>query len=89
MFTGELRAAKPGVFQSMTGVSPKEFQSLLAQVELRYQAMVKSRVERADRKRAPGAGAKSRHDMADEHNAEESKGREVEGSKARLMRVST
>jgi transposase len=65
MLTSELFAAKPGVFQSMTGVSPKEFQSLLAQVEPRYQAMVKSRVERADRKRAPGAGEKSRHDVAE------------------------
>jgi transposase len=61
----ELLAAKPGVFQSMTGVSPKEFHSLLAQVEPRYQAMVKSRIERADRKRAPGAGEKSRYDVAD------------------------
>jgi transposase len=61
----ELRAAKPGVFQSITGVSPKEFDVLLAQVEPRYQAMVKRRLERADRKRAPGAGAKSRYDVAD------------------------
>jgi transposase len=65
VLTSELLAAKPGVFQSMTGVSPKEFQALLAQVDPRYQAMVRSRVERADRKRAPGAGAKSRHDVAD------------------------
>jgi transposase len=61
----ELRAAKPSVFQSFTGVSPKEFEALLAQVEPRYQAMVKRRIERADRKRAPGAGAKSRYDVAD------------------------
>jgi hypothetical protein len=61
----ELRAAKPGVFRSITGVSPKEFDTLLAQVEPRYQAMVKARIERADRKRAPGAGAKSRYDVAD------------------------
>lgn len=61
----ELRAAKPGVFQSITGVSPKEFEALLAQVEPRYQAMVKRRLERADRKRAPGAGVKSRYDVAD------------------------
>ncbi len=61
----ELRAAKPGVFQSIVGVSPKEFQALLAQVEPRYQAMVKQRLERADRQRAPGAGVKSQHDVAD------------------------
>ncbi len=61
----ELRAAKPGVFRSITGVSPKEFEALLAQVEPRYQEMVKGRIERADRKRAPGAGAKSRYDVAD------------------------
>lgn len=61
----ELRAAKPGVFQSLTGVSPKEFEALLAQVEPRYQATIKRRLERADRKRAPGAGVKSRYDVAD------------------------
>lgn len=61
----ELRAAKPGVFQSITGVSPKEFDAILAQVEPRYQAMAKRRLERPDRKRAPGAGAKSRYDVAD------------------------
>ncbi len=61
----ELRAAKPGVFQSITGVSPKEFDALLAQVQPRYQAMVKRRVERADRRRAPGAGARSGYDVAD------------------------
>lgn len=61
----ELRAARPGVFRSITGVSPKEFDSLLAQVEPRYQAMVKARIERADRERAPGAGAKSRYDVAE------------------------
>ncbi len=61
----ELRGAKPGVFQSITGVSPKEFEALLAQVEPRYQATIKHRLERADRKRAPGAGAKSRYDVAD------------------------
>lgn len=61
----ELRAAKPGVFQSITGVSPKEFEALLAQVEPRYHSMVKRRLERTDRKRAPGGGAKSRYDAAD------------------------
>jgi len=61
----ELRAAKPGVFQSIAGVSPKEFEALLAQVEPRYHSMVKRRLERTDRKRAPGGGEKSRYDAAD------------------------
>jgi hypothetical protein len=61
----ELRAARPGVFQSITGVSPKEFEALLAQVEPRYLSMVKRRLERPDRKRAPGGGEKSRYDAAD------------------------
>ncbi len=61
----ELRAARPGVFRSITGVSPTEFEALLARVEVRYQGMVKARIDRADRKRAPGAGAKSRYDVAD------------------------
>ncbi len=32
----ELRAAKPGVFRSITGVSPKEFEALLAQVKIEH-----------------------------------------------------
>jgi DDE superfamily endonuclease/Helix-turn-helix of DDE superfamily endonuclease len=61
----ELRAAKPGVFQSITGVSPKEFDALVARVEPRYRSMERDRLERTDRMRAPGAGAKSRYDVAE------------------------
>src|SRR5450759_1448113 len=61
----ELRAAKPGVFQSITGVSPKEFDAIVARVEPRYRSMERDRLERTDRMRAPGAGAKSRYDVAE------------------------
>lgn len=56
---------KPGAFKSMTGLSVKEFQSLLGRVTPRYEALVRSRTERADRKRAPGGGGKSRHDLTE------------------------
>lgn len=65
LVTFEALCAKPGVFQSMTGVSVEEFRSLLAQVSPRYEGVVRSRVERADRKRAPGGGEKSRHDVTE------------------------
>lgn len=63
--TFEALRVQPGVFKSMTGVSVEEFQAMLAQVSPRYEAMVNSRLERTDRKRAPGGGEKSRHDVTE------------------------
>ncbi len=65
MLTLDMLLDRPEAFKSMTGLSLEEFLSLLEQVGLRYLAMVKSRVDRPDRKRAPGGGAKSRYDVAD------------------------
>jgi DDE superfamily endonuclease/Helix-turn-helix of DDE superfamily endonuclease len=61
----EALRAQPGVFKSMTGVSVEEFQAILAQVGPSYQAMVNSRLGRAGRKRAPGGGENSRHDVTE------------------------
>ena len=58
-------AAKPGVFKSMTGISTQEFEALLARVGPRYEALIRSRIERADRQRAPGGGEKSSHDLTE------------------------
>lgn len=63
MLTYERLSAKPSAFKSMTGLSVEEFQSLLRRVTPRYQALLTSHRERADRKRAPGGGVKSRHDL--------------------------
>lgn len=63
MLTYEILSAKPSAFKSITGVSVEEFQSQLSRVKPRYEAMVKAQTERADRRRAPGAGVKSRYDL--------------------------
>jgi len=65
MLTYERLAAKPGGFRSMTGLSVEELQSPLARVTPRYEATVRSQTERADRRRAPGGGEKSRHDLTE------------------------
>jgi len=63
MLTYEMASAKPGGFRSITGMSVEEFKALLAQVQPRYEAIVKAQIERADRRRAPGGGVKSRYDV--------------------------
>lgn len=65
ILTFEELSAQPSVFKSMTGVSVEEFGSMLAQVSPRYQALAASLTERADRRRAPGGGRKSRHDVSE------------------------
>jgi transposase len=65
MLTYQRLAAKPGAFKAMTGLSVEEFQSLLSRVRPSYEARVRSQAERADRKRAPGGGVKSRHDLTE------------------------
>lgn len=57
-------SAKPSAFKSMTGLSVEEFQSLLRRVA-QYEALARSQRERADRKRAPGGGVRSRHDLTE------------------------
>jgi len=56
---------KPDAFKSITGISPDEFQALLAEVEPRYLAAEQKRLARRERQRAPGGGLKSRHDLAE------------------------
>ena len=63
MLTYEILSGRPDAFKSMTGVSVEEFGSQLAEVKPRYEAMVKGQIERADRRRAPGAGVQSRYDV--------------------------
>jgi transposase len=63
MLTYEQLSSKSGAFKSLTGLSIEEFQGLLGRVRPRYEALARSQTERADRKRAPGGGLKSRHDL--------------------------
>ena len=65
MLTYKQLAAKPGAFKSMTGVSVKEFDDLLERVRPRYEAMVARRLYRPARRRGPGGGLKSRHDLTE------------------------
>ena len=65
MLTYKQLAAKPGAFKSMTGITVEEFDSLLARVKPRYEAMVARRLYRPERRRGPGGGLKSRHDLTE------------------------
>ncbi len=65
MLTYKRLSAKPGAFKSMTGLSVEQFQSLLRRVTPRYEALARSQAQRADRRRAPGGGLKSRHDLTE------------------------
>src|SRR5512138_2248058 len=65
MLTYKQLAAKPGAFRSMTGITVEEFESLLARVRPRYEAMVARRLYRPERRRGPGGGLKSRHDLTE------------------------
>ena len=49
----------------MTGLSVEEFQSLLARVRPHYEALVARRIYRPERRRGPGGGLKSRHDLTE------------------------
>jgi hypothetical protein len=65
MLTYKQLAAKPGAFKSMTGITVEEFENLLARVRPRYEAMVAKRLYRPERRRGPGGGLKSRHDLTE------------------------
>jgi transposase len=65
MLTYKSLSAKPGAFRSMTGVSVKEFEDLLARVRPRYEALLSKRTFRPERRRGPGGGLKSRHDLTE------------------------
>jgi transposase len=65
MLTYERLSAKPSAFKSMTGLSVEEFQSLLRRVTPRYEAFLTLQRARADRRRAPGGGVRSRHDLTE------------------------
>jgi transposase len=58
-------SAKPGAFRSMIGLSVAEFQALLDRVRPRYEALVGRRLYRPERRRGPGGGLKSRHDLTE------------------------
>lgn len=49
----------------MTGLSVEEFQELLTAVHPHYERLIESHRQRAQRKRAPGGGVKSRHDLTE------------------------
>ncbi len=63
MLTYERLSAKPGAFKSMTGLSVQEFQDLLRRATPRYAALLRRQQERPHRKRAPGGGLTSQHDL--------------------------
>lgn len=65
MLTYKRLSSKPGAFKALTGLSIEEFQSLLSRVTPKYEGLVRSQRERADRKRGPGGGLKSRHDLTE------------------------
>jgi transposase len=65
MLTYKSLSAKPGAFRSMTGLSIEEFQDLLARVRPHYEALVAKRLHRPERRRGPGGGLKSRHDLTE------------------------
>lgn len=65
MLSYQQLSRKPGAFKSITGISPDEFQALLAEVAPRYRAAEQKRFARQERQRAPGGGLKSRHDLAE------------------------
>src|ERR1051325_7175281 len=54
---------KPRHFQAFTGVSVPEFDRLLSQTPLVYEAALKQRRNRADRVRQPGAGRRFALDL--------------------------
>lgn len=63
MLTYDTLARKPSAFKSMTGVSIDEFEELLADLRPRYEAMRQEERAATPRVRAPGGGAKRRHDL--------------------------
>ena len=65
MLTYRGLSAKPGALRSMTGLTVEEFQSLLARVRPHYEALVAKRLYRPERRRGPGGGLKSRHDLTE------------------------
>ena len=65
MLTYKSLSAKPGAFRSMTGLSIGEFEDLLARVRPHYDALVARRLYRPERRRGPGGGLKSRHDLTE------------------------
>lgn len=65
MLTYKGLSTKPVAFRSMTGLSVEEFQSLLGRVRPHYEALVARRMYRPERRRGPGGGLKSRHDLTE------------------------
>jgi transposase len=65
MLTYKGLSTKPVAFRSMTGLSVEEFQSLLGRVRPHYETLVAKRMYRPERRRGPGGGLKSRHDLTE------------------------
>jgi len=63
MLTYDTLARKPSAFKSMTGVTIDEFEEMLADLRPRYEAARQEERAATPRLRAPGGGAKRRHDL--------------------------
>ena len=63
MLTYDTLARKPGAFKSMTGLTVQEFEALLAELRVPYEAAREERVAATSRQRAPGGGAKPRYEL--------------------------
>lgn len=64
MLTFKNLARRPAGFKAMTGLSVAEFERLLEAVRPHYEEWNRARLERPNRKRSPGGGLKSRHDLS-------------------------
>jgi len=65
MLNYEQLSRKSGAFKSLIGITPDEFQALLAEVGPRYLAAEQKRLAGQERQRAPGGGLKSRHGLTE------------------------
>ncbi len=63
MLTYDTLARKPSAFKSMTGVTVDEFEEMLADLRPRHEAARREERAASPRVRAPGGGAKRRHDL--------------------------
>ena len=66
MLTYDTLARKPSAFKSMTGLTVDEFEELLVDLRLRYEAERQEERAATPRQRAPGGGAKRRYALREQ-----------------------
>ena len=66
MLTYDTLARKPSAFKSMTGLTVDEFEELLVDLRLRYEAARQEERAATPRQRAPGGGAKRRYALREQ-----------------------